>query len=183
MEKKYWGSKFYSSRLNTVLLFILIILMFGAIYLMLQDKQKYFSSNSKLSDAEKWARGENEAYDRYQKTLMNQISGNKDDLLAFSIMPNTKVHGVVSYRGIVKGGYFFEANILVNVLDMNKNVLLKSNGVAKGDWMTIDPVNFEGNLDFTNIKKGPAYIEIQNDDPSGGEGGPAKKIQIPIIVE
>jgi len=72
---------------------------------------------------------------------------------------------------------------LINILDSNKNVLLKSNATAKDDWMTAGPVNFEGNIDFTNLKKGPAYIEIQNDDPSAGEGGPAKKIQIPIIIE
>src|SRR5258706_16150493 len=51
------------------------------------------------------------------------ILGNKDDLISFSIWPNSKVHGVLSYRGVIKGGYFFEANILINILDANKNVL------------------------------------------------------------
>jgi len=109
--------------------------------------------------------------------------GNKDDLMAFSIAPGTKVAGVVSYRGEVKNAYFFEGNILINILNLNKKVLKSSNAVAKGEWMTTGPVNFEGNIDFTGLPKGPAYFEIQNDDPSNGEGGPAKKILIPIIIE
>jgi hypothetical protein len=111
------------------------------------------------------------------------ILGNKDDLVGFSIAPGTKVAGVISYRGEVKNAYFFEGNILINILDLNKNVLKASNASAKGEWMTTGPVNFEGNIDFTGLPKGPAYFEIQNDDPSGGEGGPAKKILIPIIIE
>lgn len=177
MKNKYFGSEFYSSTLNTILLFVLIILMVIALRFMYKNQETYLP-NSKNKNAVV-------VIDKTIPIVKNkgQILGNKDDLVAFSIAPNTKVHGIVSYRGIVKGGYFFEANILVNVLDSNKNVLLKSNGVAKDDWMTAGPVNFEGNIDFTNLKKGPAYIEIQNDDPSGGEGGPAKKIQIPIIIE
>jgi hypothetical protein len=111
-----------------------------------------------------------------------QILGNKDDLVAFSIAPNTKVHGVVSYRGIVKGGYFFEGNILVGITDLNKKVILQSNAVAKGEWATSDPVNFEGNIDFSKALKGPAYLEIHNDNPSGLPKND-KSIFIPIIIE
>ncbi len=169
---KYFGSKFYGSRLNTALLFILIVLMVIALRFMFQNKETYSPILEEKTD----------------KTMpviadKSQITGNKDDLISFSIAPGTKVHGILSYRGVIKGAYFFEGNILVNVLDLNKKALLKSNGVSKSEWMTTGPVNFEGNIDFTNLAKGPAYIEIQNDDPSNGEGGPAKKILIPIIIE
>lgn len=117
-----------------------------------------------------------------KQQVNTEILGNKDDLVSFSIMPNTKVHGVVTYRGMVKGGYFFEANILINVLDSNKNVLLKSNAMAKGDWMTINPVEFEGNIDFSNLAPGKAYIEIHNDNASGLPEND-KSILIPIIIE
>jgi len=112
----------------------------------------------------------------------DQILGNKDDLISFSIEPNTKVHGILSYRGTIKGGYFFEANILIRVLDIDKNVLVASNAVAKGDWMTSGPVDFEGNIDFTGLPKGPAYFEIHNDNASGLPEYD-KSILIPIIVE
>lgn len=114
----------------------------------------------------------------------DQVFGNTDDLIAFSISPNAKVHGILSYRGIIKGGYFFEANVGINILDPNKKILKASNAVAKTDWMTIGPVRFEGNIDFTGLSTGPAYFEIKQDDPSGGESGnQIKSILIPIIIE
>ncbi|PIP68757.1 hypothetical protein CO033_01680 [Candidatus Nomurabacteria bacterium CG_4_9_14_0_2_um_filter_32_10] len=114
--------------------------------------------------------------------ILREILGNKDDLISFSILPNSKVQGVVSYQGAVKGGYFFEANILINILDANKNVLKTSNAIAMTDWMTIEPVEFEGNIDFTNLPKGLAYIEIHNDNPSGLPEND-KSVLIPIVID
>jgi len=111
-----------------------------------------------------------------------EILGNKDDLVTFSILPGSKVHGIMSYRGSVKNGYFFEANILVGITDTNKNMILQSNAHATSDWMTADPVNFEGYIDFSIIPKGPAYLEIHNDNASALPEND-KKILIPVIVE
>ena len=111
-----------------------------------------------------------------------EILGNKLDLVSFSIIPGSKVSGVMSYRGSVKGGYFFEANILINILDVNKKVLKASNAAAMGNWMTSEPVLFEGNIDFTGLTKGPAYFEIHNDNASGLTEND-KSILIPIIIE
>jgi hypothetical protein len=87
----------------------------------------------------------------------------------------------VSYRGIIKGAYFFEGNILINILDSNKKVLKKSNAVAKTDWMTSGPVDFEGNIDFSVGYKGSGYLEIHNDNASGLPEND-KSILIPIII-
>ncbi|MFN4181461.1 MAG: hypothetical protein ACK4FA_02080 [Candidatus Paceibacteria bacterium] len=115
----------------------------------------------------------------YDTTL---VSGNKSDLVYLSIAPNTVVpKGILSYRGSVKGGYFFEANILINILDANFNVLKASNAVAKTEWMTADPVEFEGNIDFTGLPAGQAYFEIHNDNASG-EPENDKYIRIPILI-
>lgn len=111
------------------------------------------------------------------------ITGNINDLVSFSILPNTKVSGIRSYKGIIKNAWFFEANILINILDNDKNLLLASNGVAISEWMTVEPVAFEGNVDFTNLPKGPAYIEIRNDNPAGPDEGVNKFVLIPIIIE
>ncbi len=111
-----------------------------------------------------------------------QILGQKDDLISFSILPFTKVHGILSYRGVIKGGYFFEGNIIIKILDVNKKVLKTSNAVAKEDWMTAGPVNFEGNIDFTGLEMGPAYFEIHNDNASGLPKND-KSILIPIIID
>ncbi len=173
MQNKYW---FFGSKLNTALLFILIILMIIAIKIMLQDKNKYFPEfqNKKVE----LPIGNNTP--ALKET--SKILGNKEDLLDFSIFPDTIVHGILSYRGTIKGGYFFEANILVSVLDANKKLLKAGNGIAKSEWMTSGPVDFEGNIDFTVLPKGPAYIEIHNDNPSGLPEHD-KSILIPIVIE
>ncbi|MFM7088251.1 MAG: Gmad2 immunoglobulin-like domain-containing protein [Candidatus Paceibacterota bacterium] len=115
----------------------------------------------------------------YDTTL---VSGNKSDLVYLSIAPNTVVpKGILSYRGSVKGAYFFEANILINILDANLNVLKASNAVATTEWMTADPVEFEGNIDFTGLPAGQAYFEIHNDNASGLPEND-KFIRIPILI-
>jgi hypothetical protein len=125
--------------------------------------------------------------DDEDKTLVildkGKIEGNKDDLVSFSILPDTRVSGILSYRGSIKGAYFFEGNILINILDLDKKVLKASNGIAKSDWMTVDEVDFEGNIDFSNLPKGPAYFEIKNDNPGAPDEGVTKRVLIPIIIE
>lgn len=105
-----------------------------------------------------------------------------NDLIGFSIWPGSKVSGIKSYRGTIQGAYFFEANIRINILDADKKVLKASNGVAKGEWMTSGPVEFEGNIDFTGLPAGPAYFEIHNDNASDLPEND-KSILIPIIIE
>ncbi|MFA5935228.1 MAG: hypothetical protein WC827_05090 [Candidatus Paceibacterota bacterium] len=172
-KKKYW---FFGSKLNSVLLLVLIILMVFAIRIMLQNKATYLPFLQEKEEVVK--------VDKTMPKLENkeQILGNKEDLISFSIAPNTKVHGILSYRGVIQGGYFFEANILINILDLNKKVLKNSNAIATTDWMTVGPVNFEGNIDFTNLPKGSAYFEIKKDNPAAPEGVD-KSILIPIIIE
>jgi len=170
-----WNKKFFGSKLNSVLLLILIILMIIAIKIMLRNEKEYFSVFQKTAPAI--------VIDKNQEPIPKEnLLGNKDDLISFSIWPNTKVYGVVSYRGVIKGGYFFEANIGINILDMNKKVLKASNAVAKTEWATANPVSFEGNIDFTGLPVGPAYFEIHNDNASGLPEHD-KSVLIPIIIQ
>lgn len=126
----------------------------------------------------------NEVIDKSMPPLDNkdQLLGNRDDLISFSIEPNSRVHGIISYRGIIKGGYFFEANILIGVADINKKIILQSNAMATTDWMTAGPVSFEGNINFGSLPKGSAYIQIHNDNASGLPEN-NKFILIPIVID
>jgi len=168
MEKEYYGKKFFESKLNTILLLVLIVLMVFALRMMLKDKATYFP-NSNQQNVE-------------TPDVTRVIEGKKEDLISFSIAQNTKVQGTLSYRGSIKGAWFFEANIMINILDINKNVLKASNAMAKTEWMTVEPVEFEGNIDFSTLPKGPAYFEIHNDNPSGLPEND-KSILIPIVIE
>lgn len=153
------------TKFGKLLLAIIVILILAIIIFFLQKKAPEISDNPPLQPPD----------------VRSGILGNKEELIFFSIFPNSKVHGIVSYKGIIKGGYFFEANILINILDSNKNVLKASNAIATTDWMTAEPVEFEGKFDFTELPKGPAYIEIHNDNASGLPEND-KSILIPIII-
>lgn len=111
-----------------------------------------------------------------------KILGNVSDLVSFSVTPGQEVSDEIIATGTIKGGYFFEGNILVNILDENKGLLRVGNGNAKTDWMTSGEVGFDTVLDFSGLKKGNAFIEIHNDNASGLPEND-KSILIPVIIK
>lgn len=176
-KQKYW---FFGSKLNSVLLLILIILMVFALRFMYQDKEKYLSGLSK--EAQDWAEVENRA----DKNNTNQIEGDKESLISFSIKPGQEVSGVMRATGVLRGGYFFEGNLPVSILDANKNPTSygPGHGQATTDWMTNENVSFYIDFDFNTMPKGKAYIKLTQDDPSGGESGrPIQSVIIPIVIK
>jgi len=113
---------------------------------------------------------------------MPAMEGNVNDLVSLSIDPNSTVSGVVSFEGSVKGGYFFEGNIQINILAVDQSILKAGYANAKTDWMTAEPVEFQGSIDLTGLPVGPAYFEIHNDNASGLPEND-KSILIPIMIE
>ena len=111
----------------------------------------------------------------------NTITIKNVDLVSFSIAPISQVSGVMNVTGTVKNGYFFEGNIILNILDSNKNLLKTGHGTATIDWMTSGPVSFDATLDFTGLPTGPGYIQIHNDNASGLPEYD-KSILIPVII-
>lgn len=111
-----------------------------------------------------------------------KIGLNDSDLISFSIKHGQEVSGIMKVKGEIKGGYFFEGNILINVLDANKKVIKQGNAMATTEWMTVEPVTFETNIDFAGFPKGKAYIEIHNDNASGLPEND-KSILIPIVIK
>ena len=166
-NKKYW---FFGSKLNTVLLAILIILMVVALWFMHENKQIYLLALENIQNK------------NTEPLPKSSILGNSSDLVFLSVVPGTRVSGVVDFTGEVKGGYFFEGNILINILDANKKVLSKGHGTATAEWMTSNAVPFKTTVDFTKLPKGKGYLEIHNDNPSGLTAND-KSILIPIIIE
>jgi hypothetical protein len=159
MNKDFFGSK-----LNTVLLSILIILMAIAIYLMLQNRELYLHPLNQPAKVD------------------YQIFGNKADLVSFSILPGQEVSGKVKFTGELNGGYFFEGgSIAVNVVTVNQQLLERGTATPTSDW-TKPPVSFNGTLDFTTLPKGLADIRIMNDNESGLAKND-KNILIPINIE
>lgn len=190
MNNKFFGSKF-----NTILLFILIILVGVVLRLMYLNKEVYLPSLVKKNNVENVSDKVNETWKKYPidtvpAEVHNEdfkthpdILGNKEDLEYFSIWPWTSLGAEpVIYAGTVKGGYFFEGNIIVNILDQEKKLLKSGHATATTNWMTSEPVGFEGELDLVGLPSGGVYyIEIHNDNASGLPEND-KSILIPIII-
>jgi hypothetical protein len=155
---------FFGSKLNTVLLVILIILMVVAICLMLQTRALYLHPLDKVDQ------------------VSYQIYGDKGDLVSFSLLPGQKVSGVVKLTGTLKGGYFFEgAGIPMDVVTLDQILLKTGTATPTSEW-TKDSVSFGGTIDFTSLPKGIVDIRIKNDNPSGLTQN-NKFILIPVIVQ
>jgi hypothetical protein len=117
-----------------------------------------------------------------QNEVKDKILGNKEDLLSFSILPQEVISGEIKISGIIKGAYFFEGNILINILDENKNLLKAGYANAITDWMTIGPVSFEGVIDLGGIPAGKGFVQIHNDNASGLPEK-NKSILIPVMIK
>ncbi len=117
------------------------------------------------------------------ETTVPALEGDTANFISASIMPgDSVVKQPIVFSGNIKGGYFFEGNVLLNILDENKNLLRVSHGNAITDWMTVGPVSFAGTIDFTGLPSGLAFIEIHNDNASGLPEND-KAIYIPIIIQ
>lgn len=152
-------------KIHTIVFIILIILFMIVVFFITRKTDSPFTPSN----------NENTFLD-------TKILGNSEDLVSFSVEKGEEVSGILNVTGSVSGGYFFEGNILVNILDSNKKLLKSGNGNAKGEWMTSGPVGFDAVLDFTKLPKGRAYIEIHNDNASGLPEND-KSILIPIIIK
>ena len=111
-----------------------------------------------------------------------EMTGSTADLISFSVKPGDTVAGKIEAEGVISGGYFFEGNIVVNILDANKNILKRGSGTATTDWMTDGPVTFTTTLDFTWVDGDTAFIRIANDNPSG-DSAKDKFVDIPVVLE
>lgn len=169
---KDWNN-FFGSKLNSVLLLILIVLMSLALRVMYKNPSVYVDPMLGKDVEEKQD-------DQVDTRVM---TGYTEDLLSFSIAPGAKMpKGILSYRGELKGAWFFEGNIGIAIWDGNKKLLKQDHAMSTTEWMTAGPVAFEGNIDFTGLPAGMGYFEIQNDNASGIPEN-NKSILIPIILQ
>lgn len=85
-----------------------------------------------------------------------------------SPLPNSEVKSPIQVAGRAKGGWFFEANAGLAVLDANKTPITIGNVTATTDWMTEDYVSFTGKITYPAAYKGKnGFIQLSNANPSG----------------
>lgn len=163
-------NEFFGSKLNTVLLLVLIVLMVFAIRIMLRNEDVYLHPfTSQVSTKQTNPKIDIKVFPPPDSNLPpcckeGNLWGNKEDLISFSGEINSNKF---TFFGSVKNSYFFEGNILVNVSSEDGKMVKNSHGSALGNWMTSGPVLFTGSVDLTGLPKGYNIIEIKNDNPSG----------------
>ncbi len=70
----------------------------------------------------------------------------------------------------------------VVLTDEEGNVLTEFYARAEGDWMTKGWVAFTSEVNYEAPAGTKAYLRLENDDPSGGEGR-QRAIIIPVVLE
>ncbi len=101
-----------NSKINTVLL-VVVILLLGAGFWMI-NKKPVVNTPPVVATTP-------------------AISGDVGNFVSFSIAPGSTVSGVMAATGSVKGAYFFEANMIAQILDANKNILKSAPAAATTD--------------------------------------------------
>lgn len=92
---------------------------------------------------------------------------------------NDSVTSPLHVSGKARGTWYFEASFPVTILDANKKILAKVPVQAKGEWMTEDFVEFEGDITFLAPTTDTGVVIFENDNPSG-DPARAKSIEIPV---
>ncbi len=91
----------------------------------------------------------------------------KADIVVLTPQPNEIIKSPLEVRGEARGMWFFEANLRVNLLDSEGTIIVATNGMAEGEWMTSDFVPFKAIVDFPTPKTLTGILRILNDNPSG----------------
>jgi hypothetical protein len=82
-------------------------------------------------------------------------------------------------EGKATGGWFFEGDFPVKLLDANGKILALSFATAQEDWMTEDLVDFKAKISFENPTTETGVLILQKDNPSGLPENDAS-VQFPV---
>lgn len=106
-----------------------------------------------------------------------------DSLIQVALpLPNASVNSPIKVSGRARGFFFFEAVMPVTLLDEDGKALTEFYARAKGDWMTDGWVAFSSEISYNAPAGTRAYLRLENDDPSGGEGR-QRGVIIPLVLE
>ncbi|MBU3896000.1 GerMN domain-containing protein [Patescibacteria group bacterium] len=106
----------------------------------------------------------------------------REGLVILSPLGNEEVSSPFIARGYVNGNGWigFEGQVGTASLVLDGQVLTQTPLVAKGEWMTAGPINFEAVLDFQIAGTKDAVLLFRNEDPSGGF---PKEFSLPIKLK
>lgn len=85
-------------------------------------------------------------------------------------------------EGKAPGNWFFEASFPIQVRSEAGDILARSHGQAKGEWMTTNLVPFTASITLSSAYHGPALLILMRDNPSGLPEND-DSVSIPITIK
>lgn len=125
-----------------------------------------------------------EAIDDPSKVKPPTVSTSGDEFNALSSTLRLKTphaNDVVKSPLLVEGeagGWYFEGEFPVRLLDASGNEITWGSAIAQGDWMTTDFVPFKATLTFTAPASATGTLVFEASNPRGN--GSSRTAQIPV---
>lgn len=166
-------------------LFIIIIFLFSSVIILFLPNEKKTDpvivsdeEVGKTETFEECVAGGNpvmESHPRSCRTKSGKVVteniGNEGELADLirvqSPRPSEEVDSPLIIRGEARGGWFFEADFPVKLLDEKGEIIAESHATAQGEWMTEEFVEFEGKLMFEKPEGGTGKLILEKSNPSG----------------
>ncbi|MFP4514476.1 MAG: Gmad2 immunoglobulin-like domain-containing protein [Parcubacteria group bacterium] len=81
---------------------------------------------------------------------------------------NETLSSPVNIEGEATGPWYFEGTFTVKLIDReNAGIIADSYVTALGDWMTEEPVDFSGNIEYEIEEETEALLILESANPSG----------------
>ena len=101
-----------------------------------------------------------------------------DKITISSPRPNQKITSPLKINGKARGGWFFEAQFPIKLVDNNGKTIGEAAAHADGEWMTENFVPYSATIEFkTEAKTGKLILE--KDNPSG-DPSRADELEVPV---
>ncbi|HCP08423.1 MAG TPA: hypothetical protein DIT25_01325 [Candidatus Moranbacteria bacterium] len=97
----------------------------------------------------------------------NETPASEQDIRVFSPVPNSIVQSPLKISGEAKGGWYFEADFPIRLVDESGKEIGLAVAQAQGEWMTPDFVPFEATLNFSPSATETGKLIFEKDNPSG----------------
>ncbi len=102
--------------------------------------------------------------------------------LTLNIKEGDTVSSPLTISGSISGSWFFEGNLPLRLEDDEERVISNGHAQAQGEWMTTDPVAFEGSIQYKVIRDMNGFVVIAKDNPSGLPEND-DEIRIPVHIK
>lgn len=149
------------------------------------EEEKSSNSNSNPDSAVQASKKSNSS----EQNSISSTNSTELNVVIDSPKPGEAVTSPLKIKGMIRGGWTFEASFPITIVDWDGKIVGTGHGTVSGDWMTTELVPFETTVTFkrpANIKAGTfsehGKIIVKKDNPSGMTQYDAS-VEIPIIFK